>query len=54
MNKELSMQALDIVCPAVLGDDEIDELAELNKAGVSIPSDLIDLLIDRVEELDLC
>lgn len=49
MNKELSSQALDIVCPAILGDDEIDELAELNKAGESIPVEFIDLLIDRCE-----
>ena len=49
MKKELSSQALDIVCPAILGDDEIDELAELNKAGESIPAEFIDLLIDRCE-----
>lgn len=49
MNKELSIQSLDIVCPTVLDDDAIDELAELNKAGESIPAEFIDLLIDRCE-----
>lgn len=46
-------EALDLVCPIILGDDEIDELAELNKAGLSIPVEFIDLLIDRCEGVEL-
>lgn len=49
MNKELMSQALDLICPTVLDDEAIDELAELNKAGESIPVEFIDLLIDRCE-----
>lgn len=53
MRKELMSQALDLICPVILGDNEIDELAELNKAGESIPVEFIDLLIDRVEGVEL-
>ncbi len=54
MQKEIISQALDIICPTVLDDEAIDELAELNKAGVSIPVEFVDLLIDRCEDLELC
>lgn len=53
MRKELMGQALDLICPIILGDNEVDELAELNKAGLSIPVEFIDLLIDRCEGVEL-
>lgn len=50
MNYEnLNTEALDLLCPVRLGDDELGELKELKLSGEDIPDELITALIEGEE-----